>query len=93
MNTSNVSSQSGATSPSLSPWMSQHALISFFLLAYIISWLLSIPVILSEWVGSGMPSSCWAFHLEFVIATVVPAILIILLTRGRLGYQPNPRQP
>ncbi|HEY9076152.1 MAG TPA: type II CAAX endopeptidase family protein [Anaerolineaceae bacterium] len=88
MNPSNISTQSQPVSSSLAQWMSRHALISFFFLAYTISWLLSIPVILSEW--HVLPKNTLTFNVFFVIKSFGPFLAAYILTQildGKEGWQ------
>jgi membrane protease YdiL (CAAX protease family) len=72
---------------SLPRWMSLHPLISFFLLAYAISWLLSIPVILSEW--QILPKNKLMFTFFFTIKSFGPYLAAYIMTRiveGKDGW-------
>ena len=64
-------------------WVREHPLLSFFILAYAISWILSIPFILSEWdVLRG------DFKLVFVIKSFGPfaaAYFLTYLLEGKEG--------
>jgi membrane protease YdiL (CAAX protease family) len=63
----------------------QHPLLFFFLIAYAISWILSIPYVLGEW---GILHG--NFELIFVLKSFGPflaAILMIRLTEGQEGIQ------
>jgi membrane protease YdiL (CAAX protease family) len=67
--------------------MSRHVLISFFLLAYAISWLLSLPVILSEW--HILPKNMLTFYFFFTIKSFGPFLAAYIMNRimeGKEGW-------
>jgi hypothetical protein len=77
MNTSITSNQSSSGSKSLPQVMRQHPLISFFFLAYAISWILSIPAILSQW---GILSNA-VFFISFTIKSFGPFLAAYIMLR------------
>ncbi len=83
MNVSDVSRQPELTSSSLPIWIKQHPLFSYFFLAYAISWIPSIPVILSEW--HFLPKTGLTFYFFFTIKSFGPflAAYIVTLYCGR----------
>ena len=85
MATSNLSSRPIAVSGGLGQWIRQHPLLSFFVMAYAISWVLSIPVLLSEW--NLLPAA--AFLPFFIIKSFGPAVaayITIRVTEGKQGW-------
>jgi membrane protease YdiL (CAAX protease family) len=65
--------------------MRQHPLFFFFLLAYAISWILSIPAILFEW---GILTNAALFYIFFTVKSFGPflaAVIMIRLTDGNAG--------
>jgi uncharacterized protein len=81
MATSIESDRSIAASKSLNQRLRQHPLLFFFLLAYAISWILTIPVILSEW---GLwPKSIFIFF--FTVKSFGPALAALIMTRVTEG--------
>jgi membrane protease YdiL (CAAX protease family) len=60
----------------LKAWMKQHPLVSFFLLAYAISWVISVPYILGEW---GVLHG--DFKIVFVVKSFGPMIAAFIMTR------------
>jgi membrane protease YdiL (CAAX protease family) len=56
--------------------MRQHPLFFYFLLAYAISWILSVPAILAEWGLLPHP----VFNLFFIIKSFGPALAAFILT-------------
>ena len=56
-------------------WMTQHTLFSFFVLAYAISWILSVPYILAEW---GILKG--NFEAAFVVKSFGPMAAAFLMT-------------
>lgn len=87
MSTSVVSNQPISTSRSLRGWMQRHSLFSYFFLAYAISWILSIPVILSEWYI--LPKTGFTFYFFFTIKSFGPflaAYIMIRIMEGKEGW-------
>lgn len=64
--------------------MGQHPLLSFFLMAYLFSWIMVIPFILSEW---GVLSGDWriTFVLNPFIGPTLAAYIMIRITEGKDG--------
>ena len=87
MDTSMPSGRSTSASQNLQQVMRQHPLVSFFFLAYAISWILSIPGILTQW--SAVPNPT-LFTLFFTIKSFGPflaAILMTHITEGKEGLR------
>jgi membrane protease YdiL (CAAX protease family) len=87
MTTSSVSSQSAPHSKSLREVMQGHPLFSYFFLAYAISWVLSVPVILSEW--NILPKTGFTFYFFFTIKSFGPFLSAYIMTRimeGKEGW-------
>ena len=57
--------------------LARHPLVSFFVIAYAGSWILALPYVRFAG-GTGL--------LPFVIGFGAVALLLIVFTRGRLGY-------
>jgi membrane protease YdiL (CAAX protease family) len=83
MTNSNISQRSTVLSKSLSEIMRQYPLVSFFVLAYGISWVLSIPTILSEW--NFLPKSL--FVIFFTIKSFGPFLAAYIMTRTLEGKE------
>jgi hypothetical protein len=84
MNTSNAV-QTTSTTPNLKQWMREHAMFSFFFLAYAISWIFSIPVVLSEW--NVLPKAI--FLPFFIIKSFGPfaaAYIMVHILEGKEGW-------
>jgi len=60
-------------------WMQKHAIFSFFVLAYAISWILTIPVILAEW--QVVPKNYFTFQFFFTIKSFGPFAAAYIMTR------------
>lgn len=75
MNAAIKPDQTISSSKKLQQFMRQYPLISFFFIAYLFSWLLSIPFILSEW-------KIWQgdFRIAFVIKSFGPFVAGYLMT-------------
>jgi uncharacterized protein len=87
MNTSMNSSRSTPTSRNLQQWVQLHPLFSFFFMAYAISWVISIPVILSEW--HILPKTAFTFNFFFIIKSFGPALaayIMIRIMEGKEGW-------
>lgn len=87
METSKASDQSTVTSRSLQYVMREHPLFFFFLMAYAISWILSVPVILSEW--HILPKTGFTFYFFFTIKSFGPFLAAYIMTRimeGKKGW-------
>ena len=87
MSTSAVSNHPLSTSRSLRQWMQGHPLFSYFFLAYAISWILSIPVILSEWYI--LPKTGFTFYFFFTIKSFGPflaAYIMVRIMEGKEGW-------
>ena len=76
-----ISQTSAPEKPSrpVSQWMQKHAIFSFFVLAYAISWILTIPVILAEW--QVLPKNYFTFHFFFTIKSFGPFAAAYIMTR------------
>ncbi len=77
------SSKNSNSQGKVQAWMRQHPLISFFAIAYAVSWILSIPFILSEW---GVLQG--DFRIVFVIKSFGPflaAYIMLRITEGKEG--------
>ena len=88
MNTSMNSSRSTTSPRSLQQLIRQHSLLFFFLMAYAFSWILSIPVVLSEW--HILPKTAFTFNFFFIIKSFGPflaAYIIIRITEGKEGWR------
>ena len=88
METSKISVQSTAGSSSLQHVMRKHPLLAFFVMAYAISWILSIPVILSQW--GILSNSDLVTMIFFTIKSFGPflaAYIMIRLIDGQAGLQ------
>jgi len=86
MTTSNISHQTPIASKSIQETLRQYPLISFFVLAYAISWVLSIPAVLAEW--NVLPNS--VFIIFFTIKSFGPFLAAYIMTRvldGREGWR------
>lgn len=83
MNTSISTSQSTSVSKGLQQWVRKYPLLSFFLMAYAFSWIMSIPYILAQW---GVLHG--DFRLAFVIKSFGPflaAYIMTSITEGKEG--------
>ena len=70
----------------------RHGLVTFYALAYLVSWLVWLPYVLSQ-DGLGVLGFSFPQVLgtsQGVAGFAVPALLLIAVTRGRLGYRPEP---
>jgi CAAX protease family protein len=85
MNASDLSHQSMAHSKSLREVMQERPLFSFFFLAYAISWILSIPVILSDWYI--LPKNGLMFYFFFTIKSFGPFLAAYIMTRVMEGKE------
>ena len=85
MGTSTASGKPTATAPGLRAVMLRHPLFSYFFMAYAYSWIMTIPVILSEW--GMLPASF--FNIGFIIKAFagpfLAAIIMVRLTEGKEG--------
>ncbi len=87
METTNKYSQPTTAPRDLQQVMKQHPLVSFFILAYAISWILSIPVILTEW---GILQNEMIFTIFFTIKSFGPflaAYIMIRMLEGKGGVR------
>lgn len=85
MSTSIESAQAILNPGNLRQNMRQHPLFFFFLLAYAISWILSIPVILFEW---GILTNAALFYIFFTVKSFGPflaALIVTHVTDGKPG--------
>ena len=89
MNTSVASNQPISTSRSLKQWMQGHPLFSYFFMAYAVSWILSIPVILSEWYI--LPKTGFTFYFFFTIKSFGPFLAAYIMTRIMNGKEGWPK--
>lgn len=85
MKITNTSSQSKPASRGLQQWLQQHPLFSYFFLAYAISWILTIPVILSEW--HILPKNAFTFYFFFTIKSFGPFLAAYIMTRVLEGKE------
>ena len=85
MEITNTSSQSKPASRGLQQWLQQHPLFSYFFLAYAISWILTIPVILSEW--HILPKNAFTFYFFFTIKSFGPFLAAYIMTRVLEGKE------
>jgi uncharacterized protein len=86
METPEISDQSIPGLRSLQQMMRQYPLLSFFVMAYAISWILSIPVVLSQWGITG--KSDLVYSVFFTIKSFGPftaAYIMIRLLEGQAG--------
>ena len=86
METSTSSVQSTSGSRSLAQVMRSHPLLSFFVMAYVVSWILSVPVILMQW--GIMAKNDLVFTIFFTIKSFGPfaaAYIMIRLLEGQAG--------
>jgi uncharacterized protein len=87
MEASKISDQPTSGMKSLQEGMRQHPLVSFFVMAYAISWILSIPAILMQW---GILSNNSLFTIFFTIKSFGPflaAYVMIRLLEGQAGVR------
>ena len=85
MNTSTAATSSMTTENRIRQSMQQHPLLFFFLLAYAISWILSIPYILAEW---GLIQG--DMTIVFVLKSFGPfaaALIMTRITQGQAGIK------
>jgi membrane protease YdiL (CAAX protease family) len=82
MQTTKASSPPIAAAKSLQDLVREHPLLSFFAIAYAISWTLSIPFILADW---GILSG--DYTLAFVIKSFGPFVAALLVTRITEGKE------
>ena len=85
MEIANTPSQSKTSPGNLKQWIQQHPLFSYFFLAYAISWILSIPVILSEW--HILPKTTFTFYFFFTIKSFGPFLAAYIMTRVMEGKE------
>ena len=86
METTKTSTQLTSGSRSLAQAMRDHSLLSFFVMAYTISWILSIPVVLSQW--GIMAKNDLVYFVFFTIKSFGPfaaAYIMIRLLEGQAG--------
>jgi membrane protease YdiL (CAAX protease family) len=79
--------QSTSGSGSLQQALRRHPLFFFFLMAYAFSWILDIPVILSEW--HILPKTALTFNFFFIIKSFGPFLAAYIMTRimeGKEGW-------
>ena len=74
----------------LKSFMRQHPLFSFFFLAYVISWILTIPFILSEW--GLLPGNMAALFALKSFGPFAAAFIMIGLLEGKEGVKRFRRQ-
>jgi uncharacterized protein len=80
-----VSSQSTPASSSLRQAMQQHALVSFFVMAYAFSWIMSIPCVLAEWGFIPAPLFQIFFIIKAFAGPFLAAIIMVNITEGKEG--------
>jgi CAAX protease family protein len=89
METSKTSGQSTASSRSLRQVMRQHPLFFFFLMAYVFSWIVLIPYVLSVWVIMpkffSLPLGAAAFNLNPFLGPALAAFIMTGITEGKAG--------
>jgi membrane protease YdiL (CAAX protease family) len=85
VNIANVASQSAPISRSLQQWIHQHPLISYFFLAYAISWILFIPYVLAEW--GILSGNYMLFYLLHTFGPAFAAVIITAVIAGKAGVQ------
>ncbi len=86
MDTTKTITESNIAGSGLTQMMRRHPLVSFFVLAYAISWILSIPVVLAEW--RSLPYAVFFFF--FTIKSFGPAAAAYIMIRmmdGKAGLQ------
>jgi membrane protease YdiL (CAAX protease family) len=83
MQSANTSSQLKASSGSMTQWIQQHPLFSYFFLAYAISWIVFIPYVLAEW--DILQGNYTIFYILHVFGPAVAAIIMIRITSGQAG--------
>lgn len=76
--------QTTSSPRSLQQLMRQYPLFSFFFLAYAISWIISIPYILSQW---NILPNIQQFQIFFIIKSFGPAIAAYIMSRVLDGPQ------
>lgn len=84
MNTSTAASQA-ASARGLREMMRQHPLLSYFMMAYAFSWIMTIPCILAEW--GMLPASIFApvFVIKAFAGPFVAALIMVNITEGKEG--------
>jgi membrane protease YdiL (CAAX protease family) len=85
MNTSSASSQPTIASTGLREVMRQHPLFAYFFMAYAFSWIVSIPIVLSEW--NFLPKFLFApfFAIKPFIGPFLAGFIMINITEGKEG--------
>jgi uncharacterized protein len=85
MKTSIASSQSIAAPGRLRQVLQQHPLFAFFFMAYIFSWIMTIPCILAEW--GYLPGSIFQifFFFKAFAGPFVAAVIMVNITEGKEG--------
>jgi len=83
MNSSIVSSQSTSPWRNLQQVMRQHALFSYFLLAYVISWIMFIPYVLAEW--GILQGNYTIFYIFHTFGPALAAIVMTAIIAGQTG--------
>lgn len=80
-----TSTHSTASSKSLRQVMSEHPLFSYFFLAYAFSWIISIPIVLSEW--GYLPESLFIplFAIKPFVGPFLAAFWMTRITEGQEG--------
>lgn len=84
MEISNTTNQSASAPKSLQQWMRQHALFSYFFLAFAFSWIISIPAVLSVWGGLSGDYTLGLYIKQWV-GPALSAILMTRITEGKTG--------
>lgn len=85
MQISNTTNRLTSPSKSLPQWMSQHPLVSYFFLAYALSWILFIPYVLAEW--GTLQGNYTVFYVLHVFGPAMAAVIMIRITSGKAGLQ------
>lgn len=84
MEISNTTNQSASAPKSLQQWMRQHALFSYFFLAFAFSWIISIPAVFSTWGGLAGDYTLGLYIKQWV-GPALSAILMTRITEGKTG--------
>jgi membrane protease YdiL (CAAX protease family) len=85
MNASIGPSQPTTASKNLRQVMHQHPLFSFFFMAYAFSWIMSIPVVLSEWGFLPEPLFNIFFIIKAFAGPFLAAVIMVRITENKEG--------
>jgi uncharacterized protein len=72
---------------SLQQWMMKHPLISFFILAYALSWILWIPWVATEWGLVPKVLHSTLLHAALTFGPTLAAYIMFRITEGRQGWR------